>query len=130
MVMEAITKEQEDEIDASKKTFGHLRYYAKINKHTKLVEGKDIFLYGTVNLESKDDIKLLKKSPIANEDPWNLPRIMSNFNYNTGWAYADERGVFLYHDTYDKINWFKFNHLLLGKPTRVIIYKIPKAYVI
>ena len=55
--------------------------------------------------------------------------IPSRFSYKTGDVYSDREGIFRCHDTWDKVKWFKFNHLLIGKPERIIIYRINKKYV-
>ena len=55
--------------------------------------------------------------------------IPSNFDYNTGYVYSNNEDIFKTHDTWNKIDWFKFNHCLIGKPERIIIYRINKVYV-
>jgi hypothetical protein len=50
--------------------------------------------------------------------------IHSNFNYQEGYALVE--GIAKTYPTFDIIEWFKYNHCLIGKPARIIIYKCKK----
>ena len=125
LVMESITEKEEQELD----TLADLEQMRYIVDNKYIVNSESIFLYGQINLNDKNDINLLSKSHIITPEINNAANIPSNFDYETGDVYADKDGIFKCHDTWNKIDWFKFNHVLLGKPERVIIYKIVKQYV-
>lgn len=125
LVMESITEKEEQELD----TLADLEQMRYIVDNKYIVNSESIFLYGQINLNDKNDINLLLKSHIITPEINNAANIPSNFDYETGDVYADKDGIFKCHDTWNKIDWFKFNHVLLGKPKRVIIYKIVKQYV-
>ena len=101
-VMRPITEEDEQNLDK-------LEY---IN-----VDGKRIN-----NLSSNDDVEYIKKFSLL--DTNNGGTIHSNFNYQEGYALIE--GIAKTYPTFDIIEWFKYNHCLIGKPTRIIIYKCKK----
>lgn len=126
LVMESITKEQEEAIDLSGEIEEEM-YFIKDNKYK--IPARDIFLYGQINIESKEDLMLIQKSDIITQELNQAAYIPSNFNYETGEVYSNKEGIYKTHDTWNKIDWFKFNHCLIGKPERIIIYRINKIYV-
>ena len=125
LIMEEITEEQENEIDVR----GDMDEIYYITKNNIKISAKDIFLYGEINLDNHVDLELLRKADIITQEVNNAANIPSNFDYDEGDVYADKNDIFRVHDTWDKLDWFKFNHCLLGKPNRVIIYRINKVYV-
>lgn len=125
LIMEEITEEQEKEIDIR----GDIDEIYYITKSNVKVPAKDIFLYGEIDLENHSDLELLRKADIITQEVNNAANIPSDFDYETGIVYSDNNDVFKTHDTWNKLDWFKFNHCLLGKPKRVIIYRINKVYV-
>lgn len=125
LIMEEITEEQEEEIDVR----GDMDEIYYITKNNVKISAKDIFLYGEINLDNHVDLELLRKADIITQEVNNAANIPSNFDYETGDVYADKNDIFRVHDTWNKLDWFKFNHCLLGKPNRVIIYRINKVYV-
>ena len=125
LVMESITEKEEQELD----TLADLEQMRYIVDNKYIVNSESIFLYGQINLNDKNDINLILKSHIITPEINNAANIPSNLDYETGDVYADKDGIYKCHDTWNKIDWFKFNHVLLGKPERVIIYKIVKQYV-
>ena len=125
LVMESITEEKEAEIDAR----GDIDEMYFITDSNVKIPAKDIFLYGEIDINNKEDLKLINKADIITLEINNAANIPSNFDYETGNVYADRDNIFKCHNTWDKIKWFKFNHCLLGKPNRVIIYRINKQYV-
>lgn len=122
IIMEAITEEQENKIDKAYKYYGEHKY---ITKEGTVITGKNIFLYGEVNLDSDADIDIIERFPIVSEDMDNF--IYSNFDYDKG-NYTTIDGKPKGHFTCDKLKWFMYNHCLIGKPNRIIIYKINKAF--
>lgn len=121
IIMEAITEEQENKIDKAYKYYGEHKY---ITKEGTVITGKNIFLYGEVNLDSDDDIDVIERFPIVSEEMDNF--IYSNFDYDKGtYTTIDEKPKG--HFTCDRLKWFMYNHCLIGKPKRIIIYKINKT---
>ena len=100
-----------------------------------LIDGKyfvpkrDIFLYGEIDLNNSDDLELIKDTDIMTDEINQASNIPSDFDYETGDVYANNEGIYKCHDTWNKLDWFKFNYCLLGKPSKIIIYKINKQYV-
>lgn len=125
LIMEEITEEQENEIDVR----GDVDEIYYITKNNIKISAKDIFLYGEINLDNHVDLELLRKADIITQEVNHAANIPSNFDYETGDVYSDNNDIFRVHDTWNKLDWFKFNHCLLGKPDRVIIYRINKVYV-
>ena len=125
LIMEAIAEEQEKEIDVR----GDVDEIYYITDNNVKIGAKNIFLYGEINLDSVADINLLKNTDIITQEVNGAANIPSNFDYDEGVVYSDEDKQFKFHDTWNKVDWFKFNHCLLGKPNRIIIYRIPKSYV-
>ena len=99
-----------------------------------LIDGKyfvpkrDIFLYGEIDLNNQDDLDLIEDTDIMTDEINLASNIPSNFDYETGDVYTDKEGIYKCHDTWNKLDWFKFNYCLLGKPSKIIIYKINKQY--
>lgn len=125
LIMEAITEEQEAEIDAR----ADIDEMYFITENNIKIPARDIFLYGEIDINNKQDLNLINKADIITLEINNAANIPSNFEYETGMVYSDNENIYRCHDTWDKIKWFKFNHCLLGKPNRVIIYRINKQYV-
>lgn len=115
--METITEQQENEINDSIDQNNNL-YFIKDNK--VIAKGKDIILYGKVDLDNPQDLYYIKKFDLINEEN---SLIYTNLDFNTGDVQAVDGKIRKCH-TFNPIKWFKYNHLLLGKPERIIIYKI------
>lgn len=114
--MEPITKEQELRIDKSAKYYGAIKFE---RKDGVIVAAKDIYLYGEVNFNNDDDLDLIERFKLIDEDGnW----IYSNFNYEKG-NFTTIDGVAKGCPTWNLINWFKYCHVLIGKPQRIIVYK-------
>jgi hypothetical protein len=110
--MRPITEEDEQNLDKRE----------CINIDGKRIDKKDIYCYGEINLSSNDDVEYIKKFSLLDTD--NGGTIHSNFNYQEGYALIEE--IAKTYPTFDIIEWFKYNHCLIGKPTRIIIYKCKK----
>ena len=126
LVMQAITEEEENMIDNSVDEEGSIKFLLE-GKH--VIPGRDIFLYGKVDVTNPDDVDVINKAKIITEEINQAANIPSNLDYETGDIYAAEDDRFKNHDTWNKLDWFKFNHVLIGKPERIIIYRIAKKYV-
>ena len=119
VIMEAITKEEEARIDKSKQYFGSIRH---TKENGQIIDGKDIYVYGEINFNNEEDCNILNRFHLLNSDN---SFIYSNFNYDKGTVILKENKV-KWYQTIDNIKWLKFNHCLIGKPKRIIIYKIDK----
>lgn len=126
LIMQSITEAEEEAIDNSMDEEGNIRFLVDDKFY---IPGRDIFLYGHVDVENPDDIEVIKDAKIITEEINNAANIPSKLDYKTGDVYSDKEDIFRCHDTWNKLDWFKFNHVLIGKPERIIIYKIPKKYV-
>lgn len=111
-VMRPITEEDEQNLDK----------WEYLNIDNKRIYRKDIYCYGEINLSSNDDVEYIKQFSLLDTDNGGI--VHSNFNYQEGYALIE--GIAKTYPTFDIIEWFKYNHCLIGKPTRIIIYKCKK----
>ncbi len=119
VVMEAITEEQEARIDKSKQYFGSIRH---TKEDGQIIDRKDIYVYGEINFNSEEDCNILNHFHLLDNDN---SFVYSGFNYDKGTIVLKENKVKWYQTT-NNIKWLQFNHCLIGKPERIIIYKIDK----
>ncbi len=127
IVLQVLTDIEEKQIDKSEKEYGELVYV--FDKKYK-IGAKNIYLYGDINIDNKEDINLINKfKNIICEiySPSNF--IYSNLDYNTGIIKSDERGIYKGYYTSNYMKWFLYNYLLIGKPKKIIIYSIPQKYI-
>ena len=124
VVLQVLTDAEEEQIDKSILKYGELTYL--LDDKIK-IRAKDIYLYGDINLENQEDVKLLEKfNKIICDEYAASNFIYSNVDYKKGIAYSDERGIYLGYTCMNWDKWFKYNYLLLGKPKKIIIYNISK----
>lgn len=110
--MEPISEKQEYEIDDTEKF---------VLEDGTEIEGKNIMAYGEISLKNDEDINLINKLPIICEDIFSCTNIIpTTFDYNKGTI----KGINPWSHIWDKLLWFKYNYCLIGKPKRIIIYKI------
>ena len=126
LIMEELSEKDNEMLDVA------VEYEKEVNilidnKYT--IRNRDIFLYGEIDLNNNDDVQLLLNTDIITDNINNASNIPSDFDYETGDVYKNKDGIYKCHDTWNKIDWFKFNHCLLGKPKRIIIYRINRQYV-
>lgn len=118
--MQAITDEQEESINRHediilKNSFGD--YITVGYRHA--------LLYGAIDFADAADIAALEDSNFIDDlfnesiNCW-LP---STFDYNTGLAQKDNN-VLKQYKTNNILNWIKYCHCLIGKPDKIIIYKV------
>lgn len=129
LMLEELSEEDEHRIDESAETSDEMYFIKTIGKNIVRIPARDIFLYGEIDVNNKSDLQLLQNADIITQEVNQAAYIPSNFDYETGNVYADKEGIYKTHDTWNKIDWFKFNHCLIGKPKRIIIYRINKHYV-
>ena len=116
--MEAISEEEEKRIDNSKKYYDNIRWK---RPDGSVVDAKDIYLYGEVNIDNEEDIDyIIKYNLIDDNNNW----MYSNFDYDSGTCTTINRRCKSY-PTWDAFTWFLYNYVLIGKPKRIIIYKNP-----
>lgn len=116
--MQSITEEQEKRIDNSSKYFGVIRFE---REDKEIIQAKDIYLYGEVDFNSKEDISNIRKFDLIDKSD-NSNWIYSNFDFDKG-CFTTIDGKAKGYNTYDCIKWFKYCYVLLGKPKRIIVYK-------
>lgn len=115
-VMKEITETDEKNIDK------RLRF----NTGTQFIERDKIILYGEIDFNNKNDVKLIKNKNLM------FPEIVSNivystFDYKSGIA-TSINNVYKMTIEVDPVKWFMYNYCLIGKPKRVIVYKTTKSY--
>lgn len=116
VVMKEITETDEKNIDKG------LRF----NTGTQFIERDKIILYGEIDFNNKNDVKLIKNKNLM------FPEIVSNivystFDYKSGIA-TSINNVYKMTIEVDPVKWFMYNYCLIGKPKRVIVYKTTKSY--
>ena len=115
-VMKEITETDEKNIDKG------LRF----NTGTQFIERDKIILYGEIDFNNKNDVKLIKnKNLIFPEIASNI--VYSTFDYKSGIA-TSINNVYKMTIEVDPVKWFMYNYCLIGKPKRVIVYKTTKSY--
>lgn len=114
-VMKAISKTDEENIDKG------LRF----NTGKEYIDKSKIIMYGEINFNNKDDIRLIKHKNLM------FPEIVSNFVYST---FNFDEGiatpvnyVYKIKPEIDPVKWFKYNYCLIGKPKHIIVYKTTKS---
>ena len=118
IVMEAITEKEEKRIDKSPVYYDSLRHELK---NGIIIEGKDIYAYGQIDFTKEEDINLIKRLNFTYEGGNNW--VETSFNYDDGTITSID-GISKGSVTYDPVLWAKYNHVRIGKPERIIIYKI------
>ena len=113
-VLKALSKSEEAQIDQNKSI---------VIDNVKLNEN-NILLYGIINLNSNEDVNYINKIGILPDD-YPANQIHSNFDYKTGEVKLI-RGSVQYRMCINPIEWFKYHYCLIGKPNRIILYKIDK----
>lgn len=79
-----------------------------------------VILYGDIDITNKNDLNSIAYYCYIPEDY--DARLHAYFNYDKG-SFTTKDGVAKDTITYDPILWFKYNHCLIGKPKKVLIYK-------
>lgn len=122
--MEAISEEIENNFDKQMNLKNKFVYKTISGK---VINNSNVYLYGQINLNNADDIKYLNKFKKALLNPYDTSNwYYSTFNYETGTIIYDEnRRAFIGNNfVIDHIAWFKQQYCKIGKPDRIIIYKV------
>lgn len=123
--MEVIDEETEQKLDKAMNIHGSFNF---INIQGKRIPSSFVYLYGSVDLNNKKDIKYLERYNKAILNPFDVGNwYYTSFNYETGEITYDESngrwaGI---NFIADFLKWFKFKYCILGKPKNIIIYKYP-----
>ena len=121
VLMQALTKSEEQAIDT------YNEYPDLYNKdfpfkpnNNNLIKGDNIYFYGEIDFKNKDDVDVINKLNLV--DSVNGGWMYSDFDFHTSKVIISN-GIKM-APTWDAVKWFKYNYVLLGKPKRVIVYKI------
>lgn len=115
-VMKEITETDEKNIDKG----------LKFNTGTQFIERDKIILYGEIDFNNENDVKLIKnKNLIFPETVSNI--VYSTLDYKSGIA-TPINNVYKMTIEVDPVKWFMYNYCLIGKPKRVIVYRTTKSY--
>ena len=113
-VMRPITERDEKILDRDE----------KIVIDGNVITKDNIYCYGEFDVNNPEDLEYINKFNIINPDEPNF--IYSNYDFEKGNFYV-ENNVAKVYECYDIIKWFKYNYVLIGKPSRILIYKCKKA---
>lgn len=119
-VLESINDEQEKELDDNG---GFIFIKGAINVK---IGKQDIRFYGNVDINNKDDVEALKKHNLVDTNlihSW-MP---AEFDYETGTGKVENR-IPKIAPTIDPVRWFKYVHCRLGKPEKVVAYRIKNVF--
>ncbi len=119
IVMESITEKDEEKIDKSVIYYNEIRY---VKDENTIIRAKDIYLYGKVDFDNDDDLDFIEKFNLINSSIKDNNMMHANFNYDNGTC-TTINGVIKTTSTWDAIEWFMYNYVLIGKPERIIVYK-------
>lgn len=86
------------------------------------VSKDNILCYGQINLDVDEDYNFINKLKLINDDDIgnDMP---TNIDWLKGVAYTNTN-VLSYSPTWDVMKWFEYNYMLIGRPNRIIIYKV------
>lgn len=113
--MQPITAKDEKELDETE------RLSLQVDASTVVDINREIvYCYGEVDINNEEDILGIRKFNLVNNDG---NTIHSNFDYETGVAYYEGSTPKFYTTTDPVLNW-KYAYTLIGKPERVIVYKV------
>lgn len=112
--MQPISESQEHELDTKE------RVYIRLDEDNGFTVSRDvIYAYGEVNPDAKEDSDIIKKLNLVDSDG---STIHSQFNYEKG--IANYENVPKFYTTTDTNLWWKYCYTIVGKPKRIIVYKV------
>lgn len=116
ILLRILTKDEEKEIDDNQ----------RIIIDNVAISKDNILCYGEINLDVEDDYRFIENLNLINDsDIGNC--IPSSIDWNKGVAYTDTN-VLRYVPTWDIMKWFEYNYMLIGRPKRIIIYKVKSGH--
>lgn len=121
VVLSALTQEEEDEIDRFHSNYG---FYCYNKDGVVIAERDNIISYGEFNPDDKEDIEFIRSKNYIKRDGDVI--IPSNYDYETNEVIIDTKKtkVMMNTITDNPVDWFLYNHGLINKPKRIIIYKV------
>lgn len=121
VVLAALTQEEEDEID---RFYGNYGFYRYSKDGIVIAERDNIISYGEFNPDDKEDIEFIRSKNYIKRDGDVI--IPSNYDYETNEVIIDTKKtkVMMNTITDNPVDWFLYNHGLINKPKRIIIYKV------
>lgn len=103
---------------------------AKLDKRT---DKSDIYFYGDINLKNKEDIAHIKNYNLIEVN--GLGMLYTTFDYEKAtfslidqYQMGEVEKVVKWGPCTDPIAWFKYNHCLLGKPKKIVVYNESRGY--
>lgn len=124
VVMEALTDEQVKVMEEEQKDKGTASY--KSGKDT--IPSYDVLLFGKIDFNNKSDVKLIKRFEGRIWDIMSPEHfIETNFDYKKGKVYSDNKNEFKGYTCTNIVDWLKYNHVMINKPSNIIIYKYPRG---
>lgn len=109
-------------IPLTKEQYVNLDKEEIIEINNKSIDKKNIYAYGEININLEEDVNYIKKFRLIDSD--NGGNMYSTFDYTKGEATFEE--IVKTKNTFDSIEWFKYNYCLIGKPDYILIYKCKK----
>lgn len=119
IIMCPITEQEEKSIDNSTKWYDVIRWK---RSDGSIISGKNIYLYGEVDVDKEEDVDYILKYNLIDTEVGSNNWMPANFDYDTGTFTTIDRKR-KETSTWDAYEWFLYNHVLIGKPKRIIIYK-------
>lgn len=116
VIMEPITEEIEINIDNSKELYGRTCY----KKDDIVIDNNFIYMYGTIDFNNEEDINIIKRYNFIDDNGGYIPK---GFNFNDGTVTVINNNK-IDAITFNPVEWFKYHYCLLGKPERIIVYKL------
>ena len=124
VIMKAISEEEEIEIDNSDAGGGVKFYHDDFTQ--RIIPATDIYMYGEIDFNNKEDKDLIKSYNLV-DDHLMSSWVYSDFDYEHG-TFTTKDGKVKAAPTSDPVKWMKYNHVLIGKPKRIIAYKVKAHY--
>jgi hypothetical protein len=119
--IKGITKEEEKDIDDN-------QVYTFKNKDKEyLIPIDNIYMYGEININNEDDIKMIKKCNLVGDSIDSPSFMMSNFDYELG-QFITIENIPKHAPCSDAFAWFKYRHCMINKPNRIVVCRIPRSY--
>lgn len=112
ILLRVLSKDEEKELDDNQ----------RIIIDNVAISKDNILCYGEIDLDVEDDYNFIESLNLINDSD-NSNCIPSSIDWNKGVAYTNIN-VLRYVPTLDVMKWFEYNYILIGRPKRIIIYKV------